>query len=155
MQTLRGQVGLRLLPLLIYPSCFTSVHCKDRWRLPLLVVVCDAWNTSSLISRYGSPRVFHWLIKLERRRAESIQTDLGCFLSKERQTERVRVGKKSKSDAFVNHYTASATLCQPVLSTLCYQLSNVNLSPTIAKVIVRPCGQITVRRKIKRHFYGW
>lgn len=66
-----SQVELRLLCALICPGCFTSVHCKDeerdpldRWR-PSPLVVCAACKPSLLISRYGSERVFHWLIKLE------------------------------------------------------------------------------------------
>lgn len=72
-------------------------------------------------------------------------------------------GKNNKSDVFLNHYTASATLCVTLSLPPSAADCQMSTSPTTATTtittngaILRPCGQITVRRMISRqHFYGW
>lgn len=70
----------------------------------------SACKPSVSISRYGFVRVFHWLIKHEwhQHRAEPLQTHHTVHCN-----DRVQrgAGRKSKSDVFLNHYTASVTLC--------------------------------------------
>lgn len=87
---------------------------------------------------------------------ESFQTSLDICSRQMTDTERESMsgGQKSKSDVFLNHYTASPGLC--VTLSLPPSVANCQMS-TLAttKVILWPCGQITVLWMISRHFYGW
>lgn len=55
------------------------------------------------------------------------------------------VGQESKSDVFLNHYTASPALC--VTPFLPPSVADCQMSTlaTATEVILWPCGQITVR----------
>lgn len=59
--------------------------------------------------------------------------------------ESMSAGQKSRSDVFLNHYTAPTALC--VTPFLPPSVADCQMSTlaTATEVILRPCGQITVR----------